>query len=971
MMLMVAANVFGVETMIDGIMYEVITKAKEAKVIKYRFDLPYKGDIVIPETIDYEGVTCRVTSIEEQSFYYCANLTSVTIPGSVTSIGVSAFQGCKGLSSLTIPSSVTSIGIAAFRECSGLTSMTIPDGMTSIQSETFYLCSGLTSVTIPESVTDIGMQAFYECSRLASVTIPSSVTQISNLLFYGCSGLTSVTFQGSVTSIGGGAFQNCSSLTQVTIPVSVTSIGDGAFKNCTAVHISDLEAWCNIEFVDNPLCYAHHLFLNGEEIKELVIPSGLKSIANYAFYGCSALTSVSIPGSVTTIGRSAFLGCNNLESVHITDLEAWCKTSFKDNHSNPLVYAHHIFLNGEEIEELVVPSSVRSIGELAFADCSGLTSIRLANGVETIGNYAFANCSGLTSITMGKGLKKIGNNAFANCSSLASVSMGKGLKKIGNNAFIGCRGLTTVVIPDSVTSIGNSAFMNCSGLSTITIGDGMKTIDSKAFARCPELTDVYCYAENVSTVDENGFITCSDAFEGSYIEYATLHVPTASIDAYKATAPWSDFKNIVELDGSIVEEENALYLDDVEAVQGTDVMLSVKLFNTMDIEGFAFDLILPAGFNLVKDEDGKPIVSLSDKRTTTACINSFTVVMLNNDVSDGVRVIAASTNGSAISAGDGEVCTVLVGMENGLKGGIYNVVLRNISIADTEALSHELKNVTSTIIVKAFDPGDANCDGKVTVADLTAIAHHVLGNTPKSFSTTAADANQDGDVNVADFTAVAHLLLYGSIERPTTARLFAPDVTDVSSIDNTVYIEPLSAMAGEELTLSVRMRNSVEAEGLQFTLCLPEGVCVVLNADGLPNAFLSTERTTPERTNTFVAALRAENKLTVMAASTNGSAFSGSDGEVCQVRISTAPDMAVGDYALLLSDVCISDTHARSHSVEQLTTSLTISEASANANIVAAGTQETVYYDLQGRRLDGTPTRSGLYIQDGRKVVVR
>ena len=144
-------------------------------------------------------------------------------------------------------------------------------------------------------------------------------------------------------------------------------------------------------------------------------------------------------------------------------------------------------------------------------------------------------------------MTSIENFVFFFCGSLTSITIPDSVTKIGERVFVFCTSLTSVTIPDNVTSIGELVFEFCSSLTSITIGSGMNIIGTKAFAYCTKLTDVYCYAEQVPSMEDQYSNPCTDAFEGSINESTTLHVPTASINAYQTVEPWKSFKNIVGL----------------------------------------------------------------------------------------------------------------------------------------------------------------------------------------------------------------------------------------------------------------------------------------------------------------------------------------------------------------------------------------------------------------------------------------
>ena len=354
----------------------------------------YKGDIVIPSTVTYEGTEYVVVGIGDDAFWRCFGLTSITIPNSVTTIGNSAFGNCTSLTSITIPNSVTSIGDEAFWYCSSLTSITIPNSVTSVGSDAFRGCSCLTSITIPNSVTSIGRGAFEGCSGLTSITIPNNVTSIGSDAFAGCTSLASITIPNSVTSIGYNAFGNCTSLTSITIPNSVTSIGSGAFEGCSSLksvtlHCSEIGS----------------CFSNKSSIQEINIGEEVTSIGNNAFKNCTSLTSITIGNSVTSIGSGAFAGCTSLSSV-------------------------------------VIPNSVTTIGAHAFEYCTSLSYIYLPSSITEIGFEAFLKCTSLLSVDIHA--TSVKGWAFRSCTHLKTVNLYNSVKTFTAGCVDGCAGLISI-----------------------------------------------------------------------------------------------------------------------------------------------------------------------------------------------------------------------------------------------------------------------------------------------------------------------------------------------------------------------------------------------------------------------------------------------------------------------------------------------------------------------------------------------
>ena len=260
-------------------------------------------------------------------------------------------------------------------------------------------------------VTIIGDFAFSDCTGLTSVTIPDSVTIIGECAFYGCTGLTSVTIPDSVASVCPFAFSGCIGLTSIDIPDCVTVIREGSFS------------------------------------------------------GCTGLTSVTIPDSVASIGDGAFNGCTGL-------------TAFVVSQGHPHYCSENGVLFSKDKTALIkyptgksgaytIPVGVTVIGDGAFSDCAGLTSVTIPAGVTAIGNRAFADCTGLTSVSIPSGVTAIGDSAFAWCQNLSTVTIGSGVTAIESGAFAYCYNLGSILIPASVTTIGTHAFWLCEALDQV------------------------------------------------------------------------------------------------------------------------------------------------------------------------------------------------------------------------------------------------------------------------------------------------------------------------------------------------------------------------------------------------------------------------------------------------------------------------------------------------------------------------
>ena len=317
--------------------------------------------------------------------------------------------------------------------------------------------------SIKEGVRIICNNAFWGCCSLTDIVIPDSVTSIGDKAFYRCSSLTSFVIPNGVTRIGTWTFLGYSSLKEVAIPDSVTSIGDGAFWNCSSFLIK------YISIPKSVICLNGNPFVKWEGKLECLSPNFIyeddvlfnKDKSKIISFRNKAVKSYIIPSSVTSIGNSAFAGCTSLSNI-------------------------------------AIPSSVNSIGDKAFWDCCSLNSIAIPDSVTSIGDGAFCGCSSLKYISIPKNVICLNGNPFFNwygkleCLSPNFIYEDDVLFNKDKSKIISCRvqGIRSYIIPSSVTSIGNYAFDGCDFLSDIVIPTSVTNIGRGAFRGCNFPTDL-------------------------------------------------------------------------------------------------------------------------------------------------------------------------------------------------------------------------------------------------------------------------------------------------------------------------------------------------------------------------------------------------------------------------------------------------------------------------------------------------
>ena len=564
-----------------GMVFTLINNNTEYEVTKKG---KATGDIVIPET--YRGKP--VTAIGAEAFYNQGDVDTVTLHSGITSIGEKAFANCSYLTSINLPSGLTYIGQSAFSGCRLLSSeIVIPKGIEEISPSAFAYCYNIPKVTIGSGVTTIGEKAFTDCKSLTEITIPSGVKYIGPFAFSNNIALTSLNIENGVTELSHYSFAGNVLLESFVLPDSVSIIGEGAFYRCSALKDVDLGSGVTkiglMAFdetriwTDSP---TNEVYLDGwllglldYTVSYVDIAEGTYGIASYALYGTPAVNSFLIADSVKIIGDYAFAECTMSSVVIGAGVEIIGEGAFSNSTDLSSVYLGSIDPDFGTVKY----SSLRTIENYAFRNCTSLQDIVIPDTVGFIGSHAFRgtgiyeDASGGVvyadnwivdytdsldgAVIVHDGTVGIANYAFYQCLTITSIRIPNSVKTIGRAAFYQCSKLKTVELPETLEVIEDYTFYRCDRLQGITLPPMLRSIGRSAFYRCGSVYD----EGDVDTLDDTLVIPTSVEFIGQYAFYGCgLKNTTTSIDG-ESTTTIKGIDTIIMGDGVKVIEAYAFY----------------------------------------------------------------------------------------------------------------------------------------------------------------------------------------------------------------------------------------------------------------------------------------------------------------------------------------------------------------------------------------------------------------------------
>lgn len=908
------------------------------------------SEVSLAENVAFEGAQYPLYKIADNAFAGNGSITLVTVPATVETIGSNAFDGVTYpiikikattppvlasklpmLSAIVPPASVKAYKAANYwkdmtiigegkNDIEVTTSATV-DLTEAIMTQAKITPASVTSIKVHGPLTNDDIINALNTNMRSCYAIDLSDAEIEALpdgAFDGKIGLLEISLPAGLKAIGNNAFRGCFALrNEVTIPAGVQTIGSYAFSGCR-------NAKFNPALPETLTAIGDYAFQNCANLYAVTLPASLQTIGEYAFYA-SSIQKIVLPEGLFSLGDGAFWFCKALETADFV------------NSMDIISIPSNAFNGCSGLRKVYLPFFVEEIGDYAFSGCKSLKSLNFfeCEEITKIGEFAFRGCRSLKSLDLFKceNLTTIGSRAFSGCTSLKSLNLPKSLETIGEYAFSGCQAISVISSPSLVPpTIASESALNgidkdvcvltmpksvyldyfrapywgqfVEYTASVLVGvDGQGSVMySNNYGTAPTPVKVAAFyataGEGEGVEEDEGDGITAEAYDSANIcakDNSTLTfriVPDEGNEIKSVTYAGEDVTAQVvdglfttpvingdtNLDVSFVVSTDYIAIPASAVSKGAEVVVPVELVNTTEVMGIECKVQIPEGFSVAKKADG----SLKVEQTERKADQTLTAAVDGN-------VLTVKTSGTQAYTGNaGAVFTIAIAPDEATAPADYVLKVTDVKFVNATGVASR-PDAKTTLTLRDYVLGDVDSDQLVAINDAVIVMNHIVGADTPAFNAKAADMDGNGSVEIND----AVLIMNTVVGTESTKSIKKTSATELNADELTAA--DIEICQGGTAMLSLDLANLDALTAAQFEITLPEGITAGKAEAG--------ERASRHMIKTNMVG----NVLKVAMLSAESADFEGSEGAILVLPFSADKTMPSGSYGISLRNVKMSD----------------------------------------------------------------
>ena len=939
------SNYYGGEEIIDGVAYRIDDKGAYVQAAYMT-----ESEVSLAENVAFEGAQYPLYKIADNAFAGNGSITLVTVPATVEAIGSNAFDGVTYpiikikattppvlasklpmLSAIVPPASVKAYKAVNYwkemtiigegkNDIEVTTSATV-DLTEAIMTQAKITPASVTSIKVHGPLTNDDIINALNTNMRSCYAIDLSDAEIEALpdgAFNGKIGLLEITLPAGLKAIGNNAFRGCFALrNEVTIPAGVETIGSYAFAGCR-------NAKFNPALPETLTAIGDYAFQNCANLYAVTLPASLQTIGEYAFYA-SSIQEIVLPEGLFSLGDGAFWFCKALETADFV------------NSMDIISIPSNAFNGCSGLRKVYLPFFVEEIGDYAFSGCKSLKSLNFfeCEEITKIGEFAFRGCRSLKSLDLFKceNLTTIGSRAFSGCTSLKSLNLPKSLETIGEYAFSGCQAISVIsspsLVPPTIASesaingidkdvcvltMPKSVYLDyfrapywgqfVEYTASVLVGvDGQGSVMySNNYGTAPTPVKVAAFyataGEGEGVEEDEGDGITAEAYDSANIcakDNSTLTfriVPDEGNEIKSVTYAGEDVTAQVvdglfttpvingdtNLDVSFVASTDYIAIPVIAVSKGAEVVMPVELVNTTEVMGIECKVQIPEGFSVAKKADG----SLKVEQTERKADQTLTAAVDGN-------VLTVKTSGTQAYTGNtGAVFTIAIAPDEATAPADYVLKVTDVKFVNATGVTSR-PDAKTTLTLRDYVLGDVDSDQLVAINDAVIVMNHIVGADTPAFNAKAADMDGNGSVEIND----AVLIMNTVVGTESTKSIKKTSATEPNADELTAA--DIEICQGGTAMLSLDLANLDALTAAQFEITLPEGITAGKAEAG--------ERASRHMIKTNMVG----NVLKVAMLSAESADFEGSEGAILVLPLSADKAMTSGSYGISLRNVKMSD----------------------------------------------------------------